>query len=180
MGWSSIPVGEKLSSREVRETLLREFTWKNDSHKVIDIGSSGSDYYLAIEEQSTKNVFAAVVLTIQKDGWLSYKPMDEFMGPYSYGCPKRILQKLTPTDNKFANTWREKCWRKFNTPKPKVGDIIRFETPIEFTDGVVLDTFELVKYNRRILFETKDGLYRIPKWREREFSIIERGIGNAS
>lgn len=48
--------------------------------------------------------------------------MDESMGPYEDNCPKRILELLTPTDNKNANDWRERCWKKINSKKsmPKI------------------------------------------------------------
>ena len=44
------------------------------------------------------------------------KDMDETMLPFYYDCPESILKLLTPTDNKNANIWREKC-RKRNKDK---------------------------------------------------------------
>ena len=42
-----------------------------------------------------------------------YKDMDETMGPVESNCPMRLLKLLTPTDNKWANEWRERCWNRY-------------------------------------------------------------------
>lgn len=40
---------------------------------------------------------------------LGYKPVDEREGPRRYGCPARILDLLSETDNTHALSWRAKC-----------------------------------------------------------------------
>lgn len=47
----------------------------------------------------------------------SYKDMDETSGPCYYDCPKGILDLLTPTDNEWANNWRNKCHEQLNEKK---------------------------------------------------------------
>jgi hypothetical protein len=41
-----------------------------------------------------------------------YKAMDDSMQPFYYGCPEKILNQLTPTDDPGSNKWREQCWKK--------------------------------------------------------------------
>ena len=65
-------------------------------------------------------VFGVVFLTStdSKDYFnFSYKDMDETVGPCYYDCPKGILDLLTPTDNEWANDWRNKCREQLNEKK---------------------------------------------------------------
>lgn len=62
-----------------------------------------------------------------------YKDMSESMLPGEYKCPLSILKLLSPTDNKYALTWRENC-KKYHMEKKKpdslknlpIGAVIRF------------------------------------------------------
>ncbi len=96
------------------------------------------------------------------------------MGPYSYDCPAAILDLLTVTDNENALAWRAKCRetaiqrRAFAAkPKPKPGQIIVFELPVEFGNGMAFERMEVVAHpwgKRGVLFRApgRSGLYRIP------------------
>ena len=82
---------------------------------VLKSSMVGSVYYAAVKrEQSGKEpkVWAAICLTYGRgrDGsvW-GYKDMDETMGPYEDRCPASVLALLTPTDDKDALKWRERC-----------------------------------------------------------------------
>ena len=71
------------------------------------VGNTYED--LPAEEQ---HVFGVVFLTdTDKNDYynFSYKDMDESMGPGYYDCPESILKLLSPTENKYALEWREKC-----------------------------------------------------------------------
>lgn len=98
----------------------RLLTWcrKDENGNVISSGEVlksamvGSTYYAAVRNKKGE-VWAAVFLTCGRtrhDGtaW-GYKDMDETMGPYEDKCPASILALLTPTDDKDANEWRERC-----------------------------------------------------------------------
>jgi hypothetical protein len=39
-----------------------------------------------------------------------FKPVEEFAGPFRVDCPRRILERLTPTDHEAARAWREAAW----------------------------------------------------------------------
>lgn len=86
----------------------------NDSrYNVIKSAMVGSVYYAAVRDNKTNDVIGWVVLTKTDKTDFYYKEMDETCGPYDCKCPKSILNLLTPTDNEFANEWRERC-RKYH------------------------------------------------------------------
>ena len=105
----------------------------DDNHKVLKSAVVGNVYYVAIENDD-KEVYAIVILisTSNRDGFnFGYKDMSEFCGPYKTKCPKSILNLLTPTENKWANEWRQKCWDYHDRPKlkdVKIGQKIKFKS----------------------------------------------------
>lgn len=130
MGWTYTNKSSLNSAGNyIKDNLL---TWNNPEYqyKVLDGGVvKFRTYYGAVEKINLKtgqrDVFAVVILLnyCRKDYYnFGYKDMDESMGPYEDNCPKRILELLTPTDNKNANDWRERCWKKINSKKsmPKI------------------------------------------------------------
>ena len=88
--------------------------------KVVDIeiggineGNFAAVGYAAVENAEAGTV-EAVVLMLQHDpeaGLDCYrlKDMAEEEGPVLDLCPKRILDKLSPTDDVLASHWRERC-----------------------------------------------------------------------
>lgn len=113
-------------------------------YRVLDYARVGwSEVYLAVETLVTHDVWAGMCIVHRyRDGSLTYKDMDERMGPYYYRCPARILDRLTPTNEPTSNEWRQKC-RDYHAarlarPKVHVGDRVRFAEPLEFSDGYVI------------------------------------------
>lgn len=102
------------------------------SMKVLKSAMVGSTYYAAVEtkkEGKAPFVWAAVFLTCGKgsDGTVwGYKDMDETMGPCEDKCPASILALLSPTEDKMAMEWRNRCRENIrikaeerrNGPKP--------------------------------------------------------------
>lgn len=115
--------------------------WEGDTAKLEVLKSTmkGSTYYAAVKTTvkatGESYVWAAVFLTAtDKRSYydFGYKDMDETVGPCEDDCPKSILELLTPTDSKYANEWRERCWAKHNAPKKslssvKIGEVIEFQ-----------------------------------------------------
>ncbi|HRS26576.1 MAG TPA: hypothetical protein P5140_08565 [Methanofastidiosum sp.] len=97
---------------------------------------------------------------------IGYKNMDETMGVCSYECPMRILKLLTPTTDKNALEWREKCWDNIKAvkqrPKIKVGDIVVFEEGVTFTIGVVGNVFEVIDVKKHLFKCGGYGFVKIP------------------
>ena len=88
--------------------------------KNVGKNESGENIYEPLPENE-RTTFGIVFLTStdRKDYFnFSYKEMSESMGPYSYDCPKGILDLLSPTDNEYANEWRKACYE--NIAKVKV------------------------------------------------------------
>lgn len=109
-------------------------TWsspqREHNYKVIDAALVGlRTAYFAVEQvhrgTGERRVWAAIFLlgyapkNRHNFGW---KDMDETCGPYEASCPERILKLLTPTDNQYANDWRQRCWEKIERRRalPKV------------------------------------------------------------
>jgi hypothetical protein len=117
MGWTFThkPKGEGTLAflrKEIEgETDLR--AWK-----VLDGVVTLKAAYLAVErlDKTTgeRTVYGLVCLLryTQEHYNLGYKDMDETMHPYYYGCPERILSKLSPTDDPRALAWRDGCRRQ--------------------------------------------------------------------
>ena len=126
-------------------------------YDVLKSSMVGSTYYAAVKPlkkykdinteeivdipENEQQVFAAVFLTSTniKDYYnFAYKLMDETVGPYQYDCPKGILDLLTPTESKYANEWRQKCYANIAQKKDKnsfgklpVGTVIKVVMPYD-------------------------------------------------
>lgn len=115
MGWSSIDTCLYKRTRKgqvIDRKATLDMSWNEDSsanYKVVKSAVVGTTYYAAIKKVNTGDIFGHVTLTSVKDGELWCKDMDETMGPCAYECPITILKLLTPTDNEYANGWRQKC-----------------------------------------------------------------------
>jgi hypothetical protein len=164
---------EQLRSRVLRSSIVRRV------------------YYAAIEHVrpgETGEVWACVCLIRYnpkaRDGFIfAYKDMEESMGPYSYDCPATILDLLTATDNENALAWRAKCRETAvqrrtlaAKPKPRPGQIIIFDLPVEFGGGVMFERMEVVAHpwrKRGVLFRApgRPGFYRIPGVSKLEYRL---------
>lgn len=180
MGYTSFHTGT-MTAAERKATLLQVL--HDEKIRIIDIGVSGTTYYTLTQNVETGHTYAEVILTSIKKGEFCYKVMDESRHPFSYDCPKRILDKLPPTDNELANEWRQKCRERLaskrNGSKLENGSTIRFDHTIEFTNETQSDTFILTlipgKKRNRTLFQIpgQPGLYRIPNWKKLEYEIVK-------
>ena len=119
MGWLEYRAEHYKNGKVDRKAEMdSKYNWEDESRKVEVLKSSmvGSTYYAAVKSLNKTNGYECVTAVIcltstnAKDYFnFAYKDMDETMGPYKYDCPKGILELLTPTDNEYANKWRELC-----------------------------------------------------------------------
>ena len=139
MGWTHCFDGRRKADGSVdrRFECDRLCTWRrtDESGNVISSGEVlksamvGSTYYAAVKDKDGK-VWAAIFKTcgqtkFDHTAW-GYKDMDETMGPYEDKCPASILALLSPTGDKDALAWRERCRKNIakaaeirrNGPKP--------------------------------------------------------------
>jgi hypothetical protein len=150
-------------------------------------------YYAAVEhiakETQKRDVFAAVCLVRynprDKEGYIfGYKDMNEDMGPCEEGCPGKILDLLTPTDQKNAIDWRARCRNNIAIrnqirakPSPRPGQTIIFADPLKFSDGATLKTFLVVPdptTHRTVLFRDPAtySLYHIRNVKKRDYQLV--------
>lgn len=144
MGWTSyFATHYKNGKIDKKAELDEEFSSRNQ--KILKSQMVGSTYFAAIQNESTKETWAAIILTRMQNGEFFYKDMDETVGPYNYNCPKAILKLLSPTKNKLANEWREKCYEyhkqqaekknAFSYRKAAKGTKILWKTPFDLKSG---------------------------------------------
>lgn len=107
MGWSSIYTG-RLTSQEKKQRIDRIRTWDNE--EVVKSCMVGTTYYAAVRRKDNGVVYAVVTLTQMEDGEFSFKDISEICGPVEEKCPVGILKLLSPTDNKLAQEWRNRCF----------------------------------------------------------------------
>lgn len=201
MGWTSYGVDVKykgnkkyIDRKEECDRLFnQDMIGKVGKYEVLRSTVVGAVYYAAVKktkfatdvEPEKSEVFGVVVLTrtnINETYNFSYKDMDETCGPCYYDCPNVILDLLSPTENEYANEWRQKCREKTklkslptNLSKLPVGAKIKFLAPF--------DTQTYKKGEEIILWKEKkmpkgtywiDGKHAYPaKFIGNEYEIIE-------
>lgn len=108
MGWftATREAGDQKAIDFLRDQL------SDPRHEIVDHSVRGRVAYLAIKFVPEDRVYCLVCLLSKEGGVWSYKPIDETFGPYYHGCPKRIINKLSPTDSLYAIEWRRKCLAK--------------------------------------------------------------------
>lgn len=121
---------------------------------VLDVASpSPTVTYIAYQPIDSDDVVAIVCLTrwdrSDPDFNFGYKDMVETMGPAECGCPKRILDLLTPTDNQWANEWRDACrtnlGKRRRRPRLRVGMVLEWDPPLHFANGENIAQLEVMQ-----------------------------------
>lgn len=160
MGWTGILYQK---GQPMIDFFRQEF--EHERGKILDCAVvHRTEAYIAYQYSYPDNerppfVFClTVMLRFTRCGWhgygteLTYKEVDETMGPYICNCPERILRLLSPLDMvadpntdpyRWARRWRQECWKQVNRSKAwrklQVGDILRLRNPVRFTDGITRD-----------------------------------------
>jgi hypothetical protein len=93
------------SKEALVEYLKTDFS---DHVKAIRHSLRGNHFWTLVENKNTgERIIRLDVITCYKGEW-GYKPLDETMGPFYYDCPIGMIEQTTPTDNKYANKWRQR------------------------------------------------------------------------
>jgi hypothetical protein len=112
MGWT----GEHGNGPGRSAEDLKAYFEKEFGLPIVKGAVRGGVYYAAVQSARKPGcVFGLVVLMETSDGEFRYKEMSEEMGPYYFDCPESVLDELTPTEDKTAETWRAKCRMKAAT-----------------------------------------------------------------
>jgi hypothetical protein len=173
MGWTSL---NKPRYQSTVEYFCDKLT--SDNLSVLDITFvNRREIYAAVKIHSTQEVIALIYLVQFSKGYhnLSYKDMDETMGPSVSNCPERILKLLTPTDRPHALEWRKRCMnrinRRKNNPKLQRGMVIRFKNKL-FSSSI--DTFIVLNPKSTVFSNAYSAShrYRIRGFRDREYEVV--------
>ena len=112
------------TTRQERLAKMTEvYNWEDERKKVetIDAVLVGTTAYLAVKVTNKatgeSHVSASVVLSRLEGRELMTKEIGEECGPCEKGCPRHILDKLTPTESQWANEWRKACRERLENKK---------------------------------------------------------------
>lgn len=169
MGWTAGALDGPFSSRAaIAFDLGEEF-----AARVIATARYGTVIYAAVRSADGAEVFGLVLLAERRDGVLFTKPVSEDMGPAEDRCPARILDLLSEPGNEYASAWRERCRARLARGRPRVGQRVRFEQPLGFTEG---SEHRVLGYVGGSRFRDADGrLYRVPNWQDLAYGLVEDG-----
>lgn len=121
MGWTYTYIG--YDTRSNKELMRSEIDRNWTDTEVLKDAIVGSVYYAACVSKRNPNVvYGLVCLTRKEKNEFGYKDIDETCGPFERRCPMSIINLLTPTDNQYANDWREGC--KAYAEKRKQGNTV--------------------------------------------------------
>lgn len=144
MGWTGTyrPYGQSL-----RDFFQAEFI----DNEILDFATVNRTTCYAAMRKGDEVWGLVILVTYPKNDWenIRFKYVSEEMGPVESQCPVRILDLLTPTDSKYAQEWRDRCYANARKVTPTFGDTVRFSHPITFTNGRDEDTFTVVRYGQR-------------------------------
>ncbi len=106
MGWYGSRAHR--GSGDVRKEILADYQTAVDAGKVTILGSASANHgrhlYVALERAESGRYIACFEITKSGGSW-GYRPMDEFMGPYSLvDCPKSILALVPVSEEDMAAT----------------------------------------------------------------------------
>lgn len=107
------------------------------------------------------------------------KSEDESMGPYRYDCPKRLLNKLTPTESTYAQEWRagvERFHEARKAARAVVGKTIRLSSSLNYGSAGEVDTVVVLSMNLWRMAQSPGMRLRPPtQWWLRTYRVLEDG-----
>lgn len=190
MGWTSIYVKEleydaKTKTYKRKEFLDKEYSCENDEYKweVLKSSMVGTTWYGACRRTNLKTgesvIYGETILTSIDKMEFFWKEVSEDMGPYTIECPIGILNLLTPTDNPYAQQWRNKCransinkvhinslWKRA-TNKTRT-DYLLYRLPYKMQDGYERGDEVYLTYGEHLVKGKPkkcwtDGIYRFKR-----------------
>jgi hypothetical protein len=128
--------------------------------------------YFAMKNIETGEVTACITLADRKNGQIAQKDIWENSGPLCFDCPKKVFELLTPTENSFAQEWREKVKSHYAKPKLEIGDNVVFDREINFVNGWSGNSFIWLGGSK---FELSNGgKVQISNWRSFDHGVIKQ------
>lgn len=180
MGWDGYPdalrKGQAITKKLLDEFFTGYYGWNTNTHTVLATSYNSGVYYEAVKVHATGEVFAAVSLIRRNGTELLVKHMSEESGISDAKPSKKVLDALTPTDNKEAVDWRKRAAanlgaRKFSIA---VGDVVELDEDLHYQSGYAGRTFTIGRFgSNNYHFIGEDGRHRrAPRgWRDRVITI---------
>lgn len=150
MGWTTFNKPTNITPTDYFKNV---YGW-GDNHELLDIAIvKRNQCYMAVKVKSENIIMCFVYMLCYDKGYYNfgYKDMTEFCGPNISECPERILKLLSPLpdDAEFAKNWRERCYARIAKSKElkkiKIGDIVKVDEPVSFTNGSEYSYFKKAK-----------------------------------
>jgi hypothetical protein len=170
MGWTGLHRNAGLSDRAFFQAEL-----PSDA-EIVACATVRGTFYAAVRQRDTGEVWGLVALLRRSGGEINfyYKIMNDSEGPGEDSAPAAVLDALTPTDSKWANEWRGRCRanlaKRAARPVVRRGDLVAFETPLQFANGDELATLRFIERSTFAHPETGQR-YRISRWRDRRYAV---------
>ncbi len=113
MAWTSGDFEGRLTARAV---MAFYYGKKLAEEQVVDAVKDGEVVYAAVRCKGTQRVWGMVFIVRLHGRCLNVKPISERIGPFDVGCPPRILDLLSETDDEMALAWRSRCRAQRSSP----------------------------------------------------------------
>jgi hypothetical protein len=181
MGWTTTYREKGIKTEDF---FCKEFgDGRNGGKGIIKLMTHGTECYAAYRMEDDRIIGLVILTSNKKDSYFNFgwKEMTEDMGPCYYNCPKAILDMLTPLpDNQseydYSHKWRKLCYEQLAKNNQKlhimIGTTIKFQTPLTFRNGIMLDTFTCVDTRKHIFSANTGGLYRLPPRCLTDYAVI--------
>lgn len=194
MGWTSYNAKHYNSKGQVDRVaectdILTESNGPYGSWIPLKVIAKGRTVYAAVRRVKPgcePYVYASVILTStnMRDYYnFSYKEIDETCGPCECECPATILNMLSPTDNVYANEWRENCRKNIQKQKeykknPDSLSNLPFGSVIEMPhwDGTTRILTKTKSYYPKVIWTNGTYRYTTATIKKQGYKVIKRGV----
>ena len=115
MGWESTKVGTNITTHTFINYYIRStYDGIYEAVKIFEGKNVEGQkaFYVALKKLEDNSVFACVILTKRKNGWVSTKVIGESEGPLYYEAPESFINVLTPAKTLEGAWWRNQCLEK--------------------------------------------------------------------
>jgi hypothetical protein len=115
MGWDATPVGTNFTTHAfINYYIRRTYDGIYEAVKIFEGKNVDGQkaFYVALKKLEDNSIFACVILTKRKNGWVHTKVIGESEGPCYYEAPESFINVLTPAKTLEGAWWRNRCLEK--------------------------------------------------------------------
>lgn len=116
MGWDETKVGANITTKKFVNWYLKStYDGVYEPVKVFEgkMENGQKPFYVALRDRATGAVFACVLLTKRRNGWVAVKVISEEAEPFYYEAPESFINLLTPAKTYSGAIWRRRCLEKY-------------------------------------------------------------------